>query len=48
MNPTLELFYDVKGGDNGHPSPSLLNLFLSVVTGGVFGNLIYSLVINKK
>lgn len=48
MNPTLELFYDVKGGANGYPSPSFLNLFFSALIGGFSGNLVYSLIINKK
>ncbi|MBU2994805.1 hypothetical protein KO500_00050 [Cellulophaga baltica] len=48
MNSFLNLFYSAGPADNGHPSPNLLNLIISLITGGILGNGIYKYLTNKN
>jgi len=48
MNSFMSLFYSVWPGDNGHPSPSLFNLIISLIIGGVLGYGIYKYLTNKN
>lgn len=41
MNPFMNIFYSAGPADNGHPSPNLLNLIISLIIGGILGYGIY-------
>ena len=48
MNSFMNLFYSAGGADNGHPSPNLLNLIISLIIGGILGYVIYKYLTNKN
>ena len=48
MNSFMNLFYSAGGADNGHPSPNLLNLIVSLIIGGILGYGIYKYLTNKN
>jgi len=48
MDPILNVFFNVKGGDNGHPSPSLFNLIVSMLIGGLLGNQLYKFFLQNR
>ena len=47
MNLILELFYAANGGSNGHPEPTILNFFFSLILGGFIGFRIYKAISNN-
>tara|TARA_R110002050_G_scaffold196755_3_gene331746 strand:+ start:1204 stop:1509 length:306 start_codon:yes stop_codon:yes gene_type:complete len=48
MNSFMNLFYSAGPADNGHPSPNLLNLIISLITGGILGYGNYKYWTNKN
>ena len=48
MNSFINLFYSAGGADNGHPSPNLLNLMISLIIGGILGHGTYKYLTNKN